>query len=230
MSDLKLKEARMLVAKVGAMMLKRNLTDLAGGNISMRVGDNIVMSPTLAGTRYFWKIEPEQVLVLDLYGNKIEGNGEISRESPTHLKLLQNFYPVGQAVIHAHPRNILVFCATEQPIPPILESVQKFGEIKFAKYANGGTHSEVLAENIYEALRGQETLISKQAAIVMAPWHGVFAVGKDLLSTLDAVDRIENNAYCILMGKILLTDPDRLNVHRLHLSEAMKGSKDYGGE
>lgn len=230
MSDLFLFEARKLVAKVGAMMLKRNLTDLAGGNISMRVEDKIVMSPTYAGTRHFWQIEPEQVLVLDLNGNKIEGNGEISRESPTHIKLLQNFYPAGQAVIHAHPRNILVFCATEQPIPPVLEGVLKFGEIKLAKYANGGTHSEKLAEYVYEALRGQEQLISKQAAVVMAPWHGVFAVGKDLLITLDAVDRIENNAYCILMGKILLSDPDRLDVHRLRLGNAIKETKGNGGE
>ena len=230
MSEINLLEARTLLAKVGAMMLRRNLTDLAGGNISMRVGDKIVMSPTYAGAKHFWQLEPEQVLVLDLDGNKIEGKGEISRESPTHIKLLQNFYPAGQAVIHAHPRNILVFCATEQPIPPVLEGVLKFGEIKLAKYANGGTHSEKLAENIYEALLGQEKIISKQAAVVMAPWHGVFAVGKDLLLTLDAIDRIENNAYCILMGKKLLSDPDRLDVHRLRLEKAVKETKATDGE
>ncbi len=73
MSIEKVYEARELVARVGAMMLSRNLTDLAGGNISMRVGDKIVMSPTLAGSKYFWQLDPEQVLVLDLKGNKIDG-------------------------------------------------------------------------------------------------------------------------------------------------------------
>lgn len=230
MSNEKVYEARKLIAKVGAMMLSRNLTDLAGGNISMRVGDKIVMSPTLAGSKYFWQLDPEQVLVLDLKGNKIDGNGEISRESPTHIRLLNSFYPSGTAVIHAHPRNILVFCATEQTIPPVLEGVLKFGEIKFAKYANGGTHSEKLAENIHEALQGQEELIAKHAAIIMAPWHGVFAVGKDLTLTLDAIDRIENNAYTILMGRSLLSDPDRLDYHRNRLEISAKEILKSGGE
>lgn len=226
----KISEAREQVAKVGAMMLQRNLTDLAGGNISMRVGDKIVMSPTLAGSKYFWQLDPEQVLVLDLDGNKIEGDGGISRESPTHIRLLNNFYPAGKAVIHAHPRNILVFCATEQPIPPVLEGVLKFGEIKLAKYANGGTHNEGLAKNIHEALIGQEQLIEKQAAIVLAPWHGVFAVGKNLYSTLDAIDRTENNAYSILMGKTLLSDPDRLDIHRARLEKLATKIITDGGE
>jgi L-fuculose-phosphate aldolase len=223
-------EARKLLADVGAMMLQRRLTDLAGGNISMRLEDKIIMSPTYAGTKKFWQLEPEEVLVLDLEGNKIDGDGEISRETPTHIKLLKNFWPDGKAVIHAHPHNILVFCATRQTIPPVLEGTQKFGEIQFAKYANGGSHSEKLAANVVEALRGQEKRIAQQAAVVMAPWHGVFAVGKDLHMVLDAIDRIENNAYCILMGKLLLSDPDRLNSHRAALKRAVKGSKGKSNE
>ena len=230
MTKLNFYEERKLVAKVGAMMLQRNLTDLAGGNISVRVEDKIIMSPTYAGTKHFWQLEPEQVLVLDLKGNKLEGDGEISREIPTHVKLLNTFYPDGKAVIHAHPHNIMVFCATEQPIPPVLESTLKFGEIKLAKYANGGSHSEVLAENIATALKGQERLMTKHAAIVMAPWHGVFGVGTDLCMVLDAIDRIENNAYCILMGKLLLADPDRMDSHREALLKAVKDSKGKSNE
>lgn len=230
MTKLMFLEARKLVAQVGAMMLRRNLTDLAGGNISMRMEDKIIMSPTYAGTKRFWQLLPEQVLVLDHEGNKIEGDGEISRETPTHIKLLESFLPEGQAVIHAHPHNILVFCATQQTIPPVLESTQKFGEIQFAKFANGGSHSEQLAENVVEALRGQEDRIAKQAAVVMAPWHGVFAVGKDLHMILDAIDRIENNAYCILMGKLLLTTSDKLDASRKAFVKALKESKGYSQE
>ena len=70
----KLFQARKLVAKVGALMLRRNLTDLAGGNISMRIGKKVLMSPTLAGTYKFWNIKPEEVLVMDLEGHKLDGN------------------------------------------------------------------------------------------------------------------------------------------------------------
>jgi len=196
-------EARKLITQVGKIMLDRNLTDLAGGNISVRVEDKIAMSPSYAGTRKFWQLQPEEVLVLDLKGNLLEGDGRISRESPTHLKLLNSFYPDGQAVIHAHARNILAFCAANRTIPPVLEYAYKFGEIKQAKFARGGVHGEQLAENVRLALAGQEQRMAKQAAAVMVPWHGLFAIGKDLYSTLDAVERIEINARSILFAQFL---------------------------
>jgi L-fuculose-phosphate aldolase len=223
-------EAKKLVAEVGALMLQRSLTNLSGGNISVRVADKIVMSPSLAGTNKFWHLKSEDVLLLDLEGNILEGDGEISREVPTHLKLLNHFYPAGKAVIHAHPRNILVFCATQQPIPPVLENVLKFGEIKLVKYAHGGTRSEELAENVLAGLLGQEALIAKNAALVLAPWHGIFAIGKNLQSTLDALDRIESNAYCILMSKMLLTEPGQLDLQRNALVKAVGAIKTGEGE
>jgi L-fuculose-phosphate aldolase len=225
MKNILLLEARQLVARVGGLMLQRNLTDLAGGNISMRVEDMVVMSPTLAGTNKFWELDPKEVLILDLDGNKLEGNGEISREAPTHLKLLKHFYPGGQAVIHAHPRNILVFCAAQKSIQPVLEGVLKFGEIQLVEYANGGTRSDKLAENVLNGLIGQEKLISNSAAIVLSPWHGVFAVGKSLYTTLDSIDRIETNAYCILMSKLLLSGLDQLEDHQQALIKAVKETK-----
>jgi L-fuculose-phosphate aldolase len=229
MDNSALNEARKLVAQAGSIMLERNLTDLAGGNISVRVDDRIVMSPSYAGTRKFWHLQPEDVLVLDLQGNLMEGAGKVSREAPTHIKLLNSFYPQGKAVIHAHARNIMVFCAAVQPIPPVLEYTYKFGEIKHAEYARGGVHNEKLAENVYNALKGQEERMSNQAAAVMVPWHGLFAIGKDLYSTLDAVERIEVNAYSILMGKMLLSEKGTLDSSRWELAQRMKSSGG-GGE
>ena len=220
-------EARELIAQIGALMFERNLTDLAGGNISMRVEDKIVMSPSYSGARKFWQLKPEDVLVLDLDENLLSGEGKISREAPVHLKLLNSFYPQCQAVIHAHPRNIMVFCAARQVIPPVLENTYKFGEIKLAEYARGGVKSKQLADNVYGALRGQENRMAGQAAAVLVPWHGLFAAGKDLYAVMDAVERIETNARCILMGRILLADEDMLYRSRHDLARHMEGA---GGE
>jgi L-fuculose-phosphate aldolase len=229
MDNSALNEARKLIAQVGKIMLERNLTDLAGGNISIRVDDRIAMSPSYAGTRKFWQLQPEDILILDLKGNLLEGDGKVSREAPTHIKLLNSYYPQGKAVIHAHARNIMVFCAAVRPIPPVLEYTYKFGEIKQAEYARGGVHNEKLAENVYQALKGQEERMVNQAAAVMVPWHGLFAIGKDLHATLDAVERIEVNAYSILMGKILLNGGELLDISRQELAERMKSSGG-GGE
>jgi len=223
-----LHEARELIAQVGKIMLERNLTDLAGGNISVRVEDKVVMSPSYAGTRKFWQLKPEDVLVLDLQGELLEGGGRVSREAPTHLKLLNGFYPQGKAVIHAHARNVMVFCATRQSIPAVLEYTYKFGEIKLAEYGRGGVQNEQLAENVYKALSGQEGRMAKQAAAVMVPWHGLFAVGKDLYSVLDAVERIEVNARCILYGRMLLNDEDKLYRSRRDLAKHLDAADGEG--
>ena len=228
MEQKSLYEARELIAQVGRIMLERDLTDLAGGNISVRVEDKVVMSPSYAGTRKFWQLKPEDVLVLDLRGELLEGEGEVSREAPTHLKLLNRFYPQGKAVIHAHARNVMVFCATRQSIPAVLEYTYKFGEIKLAEYARGGVQNEQLAENVYKALSGQEGRMAKQAAAVMVPWHGLFAVGKDLYSVLDAVERIEVNARCILYGRMLLNDEDKLYRSRHDLAKHLDAADGEG--
>ncbi len=221
-------EARSLIARVGKTMLDRNLTDLAGGNISVRVDDRVVMSPSYAGTRKFWELKPEDVLVLDLNGKLLEGKGKISREAPVHLKLLNYFYPAGSAVVHCHARNIMAFCAACLPIPPVLEYTYKFGEIRVIEYARGGMQSQQLAENVYRGLLGQEPRISKQAAAVIAPWHGLFAIGKDLYATVDAVERIEVNARCILLGASLTGGAQGLEKSRKELTKMMKSAEGDG--
>jgi L-fuculose-phosphate aldolase len=228
MDEKLLYQARDLVARVGAIMFERKLTDLAGGNISVRVEDKIAMSPSYSGARKFWRLKPEDVLVLDLEGKLLSGDGKISREAPVHIKLLTSFFPQCQAVIHAHPRNIMVFCAARQVIPPVLENTYKFGEIKLAEYARGGVQSRQLAENVFKALCGQEKRMAGQAAAVMVPWHGLFAAGKDLYAVMDAVDRIETNARCILMGRVLLADEDMLYRSRHDLARQMEGSDGEG--
>ncbi len=193
-------QLRQQVAEVGRLLFDRHLTDAAGGNVSARIGDVICMSPRFSGNQYHWQLRPEDVLVVDLQRNVLEGSGEISRESSVHFKLYQEF-PDGGAVIHAHPRNVMVFAMARQPIYPVLEGTLKFGVVKVSKYSPA--HGVQLAENVAAEFAGQEAVIRKQGAAVLAPWHGLFALGKDLNAAFDTVERIDTNAYCVLMGSLL---------------------------
>ena len=97
------------------------------------------------------------------------------------------------------------------------------------EYGGGGVQSMQLANNICAGLKGQEDRIKDYAAAVLAPWHGIFAIGKDLNTVLDTIDRIEANAYCILMGLSLLSNTDRLdklNVDMLETIQANDGGKE----
>ncbi len=88
------------------------------------------------------------------------------------------------------------------PLPPVLEANRKFGETPIINYAPA--HSPKLAEYIAQSLKGREAKIKNHAAAVIAPWHGLFLMGKDLNAAFDAVERMDTNAYLILMGRMMM--------------------------
>lgn len=219
-------QARKKIAYTGRIVFDRHLTDAAGGNISMRVGDSVCITPRYSGSRRQWQLQPEQVLVSDLHGNKFEGDGEVSRESKVHYRLYQEF-PDGTAVLHSHPRHVMVFVASGQPIEPVLEATLKFGTIPVAPDF-APAHSEKLADVIANAFQGKDEAIRKYAAAVMAPWHGLFVIGKDLDAALDLTERIDTNAYCVLMSRLLPEggpmDPETMQTR---LREAIQTFNDH---
>jgi len=196
-----IQEAREVICTFAYDLFDRHLTDPAGGNLSIRVDDVILMTPRYAGTRWHWRLRPEQILKLDLDGNKIDGEGDVSREYKVHHALLKHFYPVVTSVIHAHSRNVMVFCAAEQEIYPVLYSTYKFGTIPQVTDAPSG--SDELAEYVLEGMLKQPVPPKVNAAGVMAPRHGLVVMGKSIYEAFDAVERIDTNAYCLLMGKSL---------------------------
>ena len=224
-SDL-ITQARKKIAETGRMVFGRHLTDAAGGNISVRVGDQVCITPRFSGSRRHWQLQPNQVLVSDMAGNKLDGDGDVSRESKVHYKLYQEF-PDGMAVLHSHPRHVMVFVASGQPIEPVLEATLKFGTIPVVdKFAPA--HSEKLADFIAEGMQGKDEAIRKYAAAVIAPWHGLFVVGKDLDAAFDLTERIDTNAYCILMSRLLPEggplDPETMQTR---LREAIQTFNDH---
>lgn len=217
-------QTRNKIAETGKLVFERHLTDAAGGNISVRVGDSVCITPRYSGSKRHWQLRPNQVLVSDLSGNKLEGDGEVSRESKVHFRLYQEFLDA-TAVLHSHPHNVMPFVAAGQPIEPVLEATLKFGTIPVTNYAPA--HSEHLADEIVSLMRGKEEQIRKYATAVIAPWHGLFVVAKDIDAAFDLTERIDTNAYCILMSRLLSQgEPTDAKTTKIRLSEAIKSFND----
>ena len=221
-----LSQTRRKIAETGRMVFDRHLTDAAGGNISVRMGEDLVcITPRYSGSKRHWQLQPNQVLVSDMSGNKLDGDGDVSRESKVHYRLYQEF-PDAKAVLHSHARNAMVFVSSGQPIEPVLEATLKFDTIPVTRFAPA--HSEKLADAIAEAMQGKDEYIRKYATAVIAPWHGLFVVGKDLDAAFDLTERIDTNAYCILMSRLLPEggpmDPESM---RMRLSEAIRDFNDH---
>ena len=203
---IELLSTRQKIANLGRLMYSRKLTDSAGGNISVRVGELICITPRYAGAKFRWELRPEQVLVCDLDGKKLEGEGDISREAKVHLSLLREF-PDQNAVVHGHAQNALVFCAAGIPIEPVMEDTLKFGTVDVCKFAPA--HSDDLSKFIVEKMKEKTEALKKGSAGVLASWHGLFVLAKDLDMAYDSFERIDGNAHIILMSSILLNAPDQ---------------------
>ena len=196
---------RELVAYIGRMLFDRNLTDACGGNVSMRVGDLYCMSPSLAGHMRQWQLEPDDVLVVNNDREVLVGEGKLTREIDVHFGLHQNYGEYGTGVIHCHPRNLMVFACTNKAMPPIMEATRKFGVTPTIEYAPA--HSPKLGERIVATMKGREQRIVKHAAGTIAPWHGLFLMGKNLQAAFDAVERLDTNAYVMMMSQHLGASP-----------------------
>jgi L-fuculose-phosphate aldolase len=189
-----------LVAYIGRMLFERRLTDMSGGNISLREGGQIYISPRYSGSRKHWQLTPEDILQASVETDELLEHPLCSRESRVHLAIYRSF-PDVNGIVHGHPFHVLPFCAADRPIEMILESTQKLGTVDVIKAAPA--HSPDLSANVVQGLRGKEDCIRRQAAAVLAPKHGIFVAGKTLMAALDATERIDWNAWCILARGLL---------------------------
>ena len=186
----------------------RQLSDSAGGNLSVRMGERIYLTPRYMGSKYRWDIGPELISVLDLEGRVLEGPAVLSRESRTHLALYQAIPRVG-AVIHAHPRYVMAFACAELPLEPTTEYTRKFGTIGLIPETPA--HSPELAHRVVEALLPQKEDLARHALAVMLPYHGIVVAGRDLDDAYDTLERLAVSARVHIYRGILESMGQRVN-------------------
>jgi ribulose-5-phosphate 4-epimerase/fuculose-1-phosphate aldolase len=193
-------EIRKQVAEVGRLMYERHLTDSAGGNISVRTPEWIFATPRYAGSKYRWQLAPEQIVALR--GGQVapELSALVSREIQVHLAIYRHL-PLANAVIHAHARYVMPFVTLGKPIPPVWEDTQKFGMIQLV--LETPAHSADLAEQVATALLPQAAGLTQHAIAILIPKHGIVVAGCDLSDAYDTLERINGNAECILLCKLL---------------------------
>jgi L-fuculose-phosphate aldolase len=188
------------MARLCRLAYCKELLDSAGGNVSVRTPEGILSSARFMGSQRQWQVNPEDFLLLDMEGNKLDGDGEVSRETRMHLSVYHAF-PKAGAVIHTHSKNIQVFVATGIPIPPMTEQTDKFGPIGFTRPAP--QHTQELGDAVVEALKPKESQLEKHAIAVLLPRHGSCIVGPDLDAAYDALERIDRSAYYAICAGML---------------------------
>lgn len=171
------------ICHIGTRIWNKGYVDGNGGNITVRVGDNLVLcTPTLISKGF---MTVDDICMVDLDGNQIAGTRPRTSEVNTHLGIMKA-EPKAKSCVHAHPVYATAF-AVAGVVPPsclIPEPEVFLGEIGFASYQTPGT-----PENAKEV----GDLAKRHQSILMQN-HGVICWGNDVE---DAYWKMENtDAFC----------------------------------
>ncbi len=168
---------------MGRRLWQREYTDGNGGNITVRVGDNLALcTPTLISKGF---MQPSDICLVDLDGNQLAGTRERTSEANTHFGIMKR-QSAAKACVHAHPPHATAFSIANVDIPSCLipEADVFLGKIGLAKYQTPGTAAN--ADEVGE--------VGKSHQAVLMQNHGVIVWGADVE---EAYWRVENiDSYC----------------------------------
>ena len=190
MKDLAQVQAAVLAAS--KTMYKRGLVEGTAGNVSGRVGtDRVVVTPSSVG---YEEMTLEDLVLVDLDGNTIEGSRSPTSEKALHLECYRA-YPEVRGVVHCHATYASMFAAAQRPIPAGIDEFVIYigGDVPCAEYRQSG--SDELAAELAPHLQNR-------SAALMAN-HGMVCVGSSIEGALNSALIVEHNAE-IMWGAELL--------------------------
>ena len=189
---------RQLLWEVTREMVKYGLVAGSTGNASLRLADDggegpILITPFRAAYR---DLQPEDLVVIDLEGEPVEGDHPPSSEAALHLMLYKVRRDIG-AIIHTHSLFASVVAVADLEIPPLVDEmvIKVGGSVRVAEYAFPST--EELAE------RGCRALGDRNAVLLRN--HGLLGVARTSWEALEVCQLVERAAqifvYTSLLGK-----------------------------
>ena len=161
--------ARAAVAATGRRMHADGLVTGTAGNVSVRVGGLIAVSPS---GREYAATGPGDVSVVDLDGRVVDGPHTPSSETPLHLALYTGAEGdrIG-AVVHHHGLHSTAVSLVHERLPPVHYYVVRLGgPPRVAPYATYGT--EQLAAAVRTAVAGRSAALLQNHGAVA---HGATA-------------------------------------------------------
>jgi L-fuculose-phosphate aldolase len=149
------------ICSVGRRLWERAYVDGNGGNICIRVGDDLALcTPTLVSKGF---MKPDDMCLVDFEGTQLLGTKKRTSEILMHLQMMK-VQPKDVASVHCHPPYATAF-AVAGIVPPtcLIPEYEVFASVAIAPYRTPGTPEmgKLVAD-----------LVDKHNTILMAN-HGV---------------------------------------------------------
>lgn len=195
-----------ILIKFCHLLYKNGLIAGFDGNFSAKLANNSILITPSGLPKGF--LEPKDLIVVDLSGNKISGRGEPSSETAMHLQVYQN-RPEIKACCHAHPPYATAFASAGKRLPDYVlpEVLLSVGDIELVDYIPTGVAEEWIKLAKY---------IKKNNAVLLAN-HGVLTLGQDIGKAYFRMETVEHFARIAFLGESLggLKSLDSKEVTRL---------------
>ena len=231
-----LEELKQEVCAANLLLPFYNLVTLTWGNASAISRDLglIVIKPS--GVEYASMI-PEQMVVVNLKGEIVEGNLRPSSDLATHLELYRNFPDTG-GIVHTHSRWATAFAQAERDIPcyGTTHADNFLGSIPCTRPLTAAEIKDDYELNtgkvIIETFQKNSITPADMPAVVVFK-HGPFTWGKDVKKAVENAVVLEEVAHLALLTEQLAPNtpsaPQILlekHFYRKHGSNAYYGQKE----
>ena len=175
-----LERERALLVQYGKKLITHRLTTGTRGNLSVFNRGKRLIAITPTGLDYL-NTEPEDIVVLRLGGEILEGRREPSTELPMHRFFYQHREDIN-CLVHVHSRYATTLSCLNWELPAVHYLLAFAGDkVKCAPYATFG--SEELGRNAFEAMKNRR-------AVLLAN-RGLLAGGKDLPTAFATTEETE---------------------------------------
>jgi ribulose-5-phosphate 4-epimerase/fuculose-1-phosphate aldolase len=178
------------ICRLGASLFARGLTFGSAGNISARLEDGWLMTPTNVS---LGRLDPSRLAKLDGSGKLVSGDPP-TKETFLHRAMYEE-RPDAAAVVHLHAtHSVAVSCLAEidpaNVLPPITAYyVMRVGRLPLVPYHPPGDLS------LADAVR---RLAGKHHAVLLAN-HGPVVAGSSLDAAANAIEELEETAKLFLL-------------------------------
>ncbi|QNG36784.1 class II aldolase/adducin family protein [Geodermatophilaceae bacterium NBWT11] len=177
--------ARQAVAEGGRRLISEGLVTGTAGNVSIRVGDLVAVSPSSVP---YDEVGPDEVCVVDLQGRVVAGSLRPSTETGLHLSVYAA--TDAGAIVHHHGLRSVAVSTVVDVLPPLhYYAVRLGGAPRVAPYHRYGTPE--LAAAVTGALQDRTAALMQN--------HGAVTYGADLDQAFERAHLLE--WLCELFGE-----------------------------
>ena len=182
------------VVRYGKKLIDRRLTTGSGGNISVCNREKNLVAISPSGLDYY-ETTPEDIVILDMDGNLVEGKHRPSSEAGMHLAFYKNRADVS-GIVHTHSKFATAIACMGWELPAVHYLIGMAGHrVKCTGYATYG--SDELAKKALET-------IGDSNAVLLAN-HGLIALGEDVDRAFSTAEHLEFVSEVYYLTKTLGT-------------------------